>query len=328
MQAWLVSARFDSLWILLPGILASVFVVLSKTSEGPLSFWEWYLWIVAIDVAHVYATIYRTYADGAARQRLFSLLIIVPLGSWLVSLWLLSIDIMWFWRVLAYVAVFHFIRQAYGIMRLYARKERETSWLQGIDQFAIYAATLYPVIYWHTHKRSIHWFLEGDFFHGLPIWSERLAFGLWCLSIVAFVSKAAVISVRTRNLNLPKLIHVLTTYAVWYVGIVMFDNDRSFTITNVVAHGVPYFALIWAYKRKESPPWTISLWWFVLSLLLLASLEEFVWDRLLWHEVFSSFPAFQLSDDIKIWVIAMLAVPQLSHYFLDAFLWKLKTQEW
>ena len=50
-------------------------------------------------------------------------------------------------------------------------------------------------------------------------------------------------------LNIGKDIVVATTAICWYVGIVVFNSDYAFTVTNVIIHGVPYFALIYVYAR-------------------------------------------------------------------------------
>ena len=35
------------------------------------------------------------------------------------------------------------------------------------------------------------------------------------------------------------------------VGIVVFDSDYAFTVTNVIIHGVPYFAIVYSWMRKR-----------------------------------------------------------------------------
>ena len=63
--------------------------------------------------------------------------------------WLFSapLDLAVFWRALAYLAVFHFIRQQYGWVMLYrvrgGERGRAGRWLDGAT---VYAATLYPLI--------------------------------------------------------------------------------------------------------------------------------------------------------------------------------------
>ena len=51
-------------------------------------------------------------------------------------------------------------------------------------------------------------------------------------------------------LNIGKDIVVATTAICWYIGIVVFNSDYAFTVTNVIIHGVPYFALIYFYARS------------------------------------------------------------------------------
>ena len=60
--AWIVSRRFDVGLILGPPLLAVLVVLLVPTlraSDVPL--WGWLVFVVCIDVAHVYASLYRTY---------------------------------------------------------------------------------------------------------------------------------------------------------------------------------------------------------------------------------------------------------------------------
>ncbi|MFH4043607.1 hypothetical protein WAI98_20490, partial [Acinetobacter baumannii] len=48
-----------------------------------------------------------------------------------------------------------------------------------------------------------------------------------------------------------KDIVVATTAICWYLGIVAFNSDYAFTVTNVIIHGVPYFALIYVYAKAR-----------------------------------------------------------------------------
>ena len=72
---------------------------------------------------------------------------------------------LFFWSALAYVAVFHFVRQQYGFVMIYSRHEKHLpKFCTRLDKAVIYAATIYPLIYWHTHlPREFSWFVEGDF---------------------------------------------------------------------------------------------------------------------------------------------------------------------
>jgi hypothetical protein len=100
-------------------------------------------------------------------------------------------------------------------------------------------------------------------------------------------------------------------------------------VTNVMIHGIPYMALVYWYrlqKRGESP--RLGLKQAVLPLAMvwaLAFTEEMFWDRTVWHERDWLFgPSFQMPQGLETLIVPLLAVPQVTHYILDGFIWKRK----
>jgi hypothetical protein len=63
---------------------------------------------------------------------------------------------------------------------------------------------------------------------------------------------------------------------------------------------------------------------FLLFLAALALAEEFLWDWLIWHERPALFGPnlLDLPADLLALVVPLLALPQATHYVLDAFIWK------
>ena len=99
----------------------------------------------------------------------------------------------------------------------------------------------------------------------------------------------------------------------------------------VIIHGVPYFALIYFYakaRRETTGPVyrTLSQNWliFLATLWALAYAEELFWNRGVWHERNWLFGANWDWTDWKIYIVPLLAVPQLTHYILDGFIWRRK----
>jgi hypothetical protein len=235
-----------------------------------------------------------------------------------------------FWRALAYLAVFHFVRQQYGWVALYRARAGEQGragfW---IDTVAIYAATLYPLLYWHTHlPRQFSWFVANDF-AALPALTEHIARPIYWLALGLYAARALWRGLVWREFNPGKDIVVATTAVCWHVGIVTFNSDYAFTVTNVIIHGVPYFVLVYwhAQRRRETAPQPYG--WlarnfavFLLALWLLAYVEEFFWDKTVWHEKAWLFGAAWNAENWKMWLIPLLALPQLTHYFLDGFIWR------
>jgi hypothetical protein len=260
----------------------------------------------------------------------------VPILLLTIGAGLYSLDDLIFWRALTYLAVFHFVRQQYGFMMIYARNEAESKWL---DKAAIYGATIVPLIYWHSHKRDFNWFIEGDFFHlTLPYISEIAIFAYGIILVFYGVREW-----RRGYFNVPKNLLLLGTILSWGVGIMAFNNDIIFTATNVLAHGIPYLALTWLYGRNQRAfqgertsfvfPFFARLFTpqmivvYLLALWALAFLEEGLWDGLIWSDhkaLFMGFDNLPLVEnrDILVWLVPLLALPQATHYVLDAFIWR------
>ena len=128
---------------------------------------------------------------------------------------------------------------------------------------------------------------------------------------------------------------VASTALTWYVGIVTFNSDFAFTITNVVAHGVPYMALVWLYGRRK---WSGTRSWrewlhhpafvpvFLGLILALGYFEESIWDMFIWRERGSLYPGAEISqqlpDEAFAAIVPLLVLPQATHYVLDAWIWK------
>jgi hypothetical protein len=351
-QPWLKDARFDLLWIISPAFLASLLVLLlvpsSVAGTSPLPLWIWVVCILGIDVSHVYSTLYRTYFDAEERLRYSSLLFIIPLGCWGTGVLLHLVSSRLFWSVLAYLAVFHFVRQQYGFVALYSRHEGEFRMSRAIDKSAVYLATIYPLVFWHTKlPRNFDWFVPGDFVFQLPPICARLAGIAWGGILVVYCLKEAIRSFSGAPFNLPKNLFISGTFLSWYIGIVHFNADLPFTITNVVSHGVPYIALIWLYERRKADKITSSgasmpayfklftsaaLPLFFLIMFLLAYIEEALWDGLVWRdhgEIFAWAWDLPMLSDPKMLalIVPLLALPQSTHYVLDAFIWRIRKPE-
>ena len=344
-QPWIHSASVDGAFVLAPGLAISV-ISLALIGAGyggrGLSIWMWAMLVVGIDVAHVYSTIFRTYLDPVERRRLSGWLVVTPLAGWAVGVLLYSCSATYFWTLLAYTAVFHFIRQQYGFLMIYSRAERALPKACSIiDTLTIYAATLGPLIYWHTHlPRQFVWFIDNDFL-SLPGRMWLLARPIYASVLVAYLIKECWLFTTGRMLNVPRNVIVLGTALSWYVGIVVATGDLVFTMTNVVAHGIPYMALTFIYSKGEehrnqkpqsalvrSIPVAVGL------LIVLAFVEEGFWDGLVWREHLRIFPGFAwlppISTDAALAIVVpLLAVPQLTHYVLDGVIWRLRHHpEW
>jgi hypothetical protein len=337
--------QLDGLFILSPPFVSLLIVFLFpdlfKAGQGIPVAW-WIFLIVCIDVAHVYSTLYRTYFDKEIFSRQKNILISIPIVGFAVAVVLYAIDDMLFWRVLAYLAVFHFVRQQYGFMRIYSRKEPFNKWYYRIDQVTIYTATIYPLLYWHLNApRNFNWFVEGDFlyFNSAPL--LMIATIAWVLVLAAYLVKEVVFTMREKQFNVPRNLVIAGTFLSWYFGIVYYNGDMAFTLLNVVSHGVPYMALIWVYGKKRTEATAgksygkliaqffsrYGVVLFLLSMVAMAYVEEGFWDAWIWKEhknAFSIFHTFSFKPqkEVLALLVPLLALPQITHYIIDGYIWK------
>lgn len=339
---WLFSRRVD-LWVFLGSAVVSLLALWVGSLMGVLyddtPDWAWIPAVLLIDVAHVYSTAFRVYFDKQEFKRRPYLYSIVPLIGFGVGVALYSEGELVFWRSLAYIAVFHFVRQQYGWVALYRAKAGERDRLgKWIDTVAIYAATVYPLIYWHANlPRNFWWFLANDF-TTLPTVMARVAAPLYWLAMLVYLGKAIYLALVKKQFNPGKDIVVVTTALCWYIGIVAFNSDYAFTVTNVIIHGVPYLALIYWHSRRRLEHLSIGEGdgknigmlrlfargpaAFLILLWLFAYFEELVWDRGVWHDRDWFFGASWELGAWKIALVPLLALPQLTHYVLDGFIWR------
>lgn len=348
-QPWISNGWQDSLFILLPSFLSLLAVIVfpGVFQQQQLTEAWWVLLVLLIDVAHVYSTLYRTYFDKNAYREHKTKLLLIPFTAFVILVLLYTQSTLWFWRLMAYTAVFHFIRQQYGFMRIYSRKENVPAWHRRTDAVTIYTATLYPIVYWHlSADRNFDWFTDGDFFNLSALQYLNVFFFTVYIAILAvYLVKESIYIHQTGYVNIPRNAVIAGTVLSWYFGIVYFNGDMAFTLLNVVSHGIPYMALIWMYGKRTtqsgaSNPGKLmrlvfSRYGIVLFLgiiFLLAFIEEGLWDFTVWKEHARLFNVFytdkvRLHADVLNLVVPLLALPQVTHYIIDGFIWRIKKND-
>lgn len=345
---WLYNAPLESTLILLPAFLSTLAVWLLNPYFTEVTALGWLLLVVLVDVSHVYSTLLKTYLKPGQNARRKTLLWTLPLGIWIGGMLLYQLDILWFWRCIAYLAVYHFIRQQYGFYRIYARNENTPESIRFFDSLAIYSAAFLPVLMWHLRDdRDFYWMIKDDFLLFPQPLLFRMVQVLFFLTCFAYILKELIFSLRSRSFNIPKNAIWLGTALSWYTGIIVLNGDLAFTLTNVLAHGIPYMALVYISEKKQqaSRPKKQGLYeiilryrtgWivFIAILFVAAWTEESLWNTFVWHEedkkaVLDPAGLFSLQDMRGWWgvLVPLLIVPQVTHYLLDAYIWRIRKNE-
>ncbi len=348
---WLFSKWADLFVLFTPVWLVWVIFLSNQDyyQHMDLPAWMWLIFILGIDVSHVWSSLFRTYLSKDEFEAHRLRLILIPIVLLIASSLVLSFSPAWFWTIMAYLAVFHFIKQQYGFLALYNFRAGSFRKKLISDKLIIYIATLYPIIYWHFNSQSeFNWFVENDFFFAKnyltnnEVFSEVFYFLNWAYwSVIAYwVGEEIVAKANGKPFSIGKLLWTLTTALNWWFGIVYFNSDLVFSVSNVVAHGIPYIALIYFYDVKKTSiksgvklklSFLAKRLLIVLGVILVAALvEEYFWDMLVYNEhadIFEQILPYSYEQLTNSWgiaiVVAILALPQQVHYVTDGFIWKM-----
>ena len=330
--------------VVIPFIAGTIalFLVTAFQIEEPL--WVYMLAFVAFDVAHVWATAYLTYLDKRRLSRRRALYVWPIPISFLTAFVLHVSSPKTYWTVLAYFAIFHFAKQQYGFVAIYKALRRERSRLDyWLDKITLWVGALGPVLLWHaTPHGQFEWFGSGeDFIFRLPPrWSFALQSGM-VLVAAAWVGRQIGLW-RSRGFwNAGKTMWMVASWASWLLGVKYSQHLLVSAAYINFIHGLPFLILV--YRRLASQRGTTALegaplvawlsapgrgWAFYAFVFGIGLVEEIFWDGMVWQTYMPTLFTFASTPttgwQLSFW-IALLSTPQIVHYFLDGFLWKMNS---
>jgi hypothetical protein len=339
---WLVSRRFDLGMLALPLAAATAsLLTLRDEWKGALPLWAFLLVIVSFDVTHVWATVYVTYLDREVMKKRRALLVLTPLLAFVVAYRVHSHSATLFWTLLAYVAIYHFVQQQWGFVALYkARAGERRRFDYYLDRWTLWAGALGPVLLWHASpKRQFDWFNAGESFIARvdPALRPEIAAVMATFGVV-WLARQAQLLAAGEPLNAGKSAWMVCSWVSWSVGIGLSDHPLVSAAFLNLFHGPQFLGLVWhrGVQRFRSAPeaiapmlgavFTRGRWLVFYALVLaLAVAEETLWDGVVWRVYLPRVASLGPQPEgaaLSAWVAA-LSVPQITHYYLDAWIWRL-----
>jgi len=324
----LFGMRADVALFVGPLLFAALSVVAARACgvDREVGLLGWLVFVVGVDVAHVWSTMWVTLFRRDQREAHGGGLVGLALALYVAGAALhATFGSFAFWRVVAYAACLHFVRQQVGWVHLARAKAGEFDRFGArLDAAVVTLAALEPLAYWHVHGRSFGWMIIGDFVR-LPPLVLTVVRVAYALGACAFLVRE-VAALRSGRLHLAKLLVVASTAVGWHVGIEAADSDLVFTAFNTAAHAAPYVYLVamraapgsLAARARSS---LAGAAYFVGALVAFALAEESLWEALVWGEHgFAAPPAW--ASAIAAGLVPLLALPQLLHYAVDAVIWR------
>lgn len=292
---WIVNRRADLLWFIGGAFTGYAMFYLHAGMQLDMVT-VWFLWVVFLDTPHFFGTYLRTYFDKeefAARRKLLigslGWLLVGPLTiATAYSLHQANVDNYRFPFTLFIIffnlwAYWHVVRQHFGIMSLYKRKNNDFYPMDTrIDKALLYGGLLAPFvafIFRHPQARKALGFSEEmvpfpalpgkDFLTLLtsmfsPDYLSRLHWEhyLITLSIFTFTSVSILFVSRQiyrwyagLSINLPKVLFMLALIPLYaficYSEAVLTAPLLAFAVFVTIYHDIQYHAIVWFYSRNR-----------------------------------------------------------------------------
>lgn len=303
-----------------------IYLVLSTfnldfTQSLPISmmFLGWLL----VDGSHVYSTLFITYFDKEAFQESKTKLILTPVLLLAINCLLFYIKPLYFYRFLANLAMFHFIRQEFGWMKIASRLDDQLpDWIARVDRYCSYVMTVAPMALIMT-RIDRTWYAKGDLFM-IPEWLGNGIFMLLLPAVTIFLGVNIYHTYKTKTFNTAKLLVFINTMVSWYIAKIAGIHPTVAMFIIFMAHGIPYLFIAFKAERvsdkvpflKKMGAWKyLAMYLFCVGIWLVAA-------QLHHNKVFRPFKT--PGNFTGYFIIALAWTPAMSHFVIDGFIWKRK----
>lgn len=248
---WIISGREDLIWFI--GSVASSYALLVLYVTGLVPLLPMVAgWAILIDAPHVFGTLSRTYFDRSewkTRKRLM----LGSLGFFIVgpALVLLGFGFSFFF-VAALWAYYHLVKQHYGFMVLYKKKNNDLAAVDNaLDRLLLMFAFNYPFIAFIAGDADamarVPPFLRG----GVNIVAAVLLAGTIVIGIAWLIRQVQRVWLQLP-LNVPKYFLLAAAIPMHWVALLtpMAHKPIALVAILTIYHNLQYHRLIWFHNQK------------------------------------------------------------------------------
>ena len=250
---WIISAREDLIWFI--GSVASSYLLLGLYVTGVLPLIPMVAgWAILIDAPHVFGTFSRTYFDKSewkTRKRLMlgSLLFFV-IGPTLV---LLGAGFTFFF-VAALWAYYHLVKQHYGFMVLYKKKNNDLAPIDNaLDRWLLLFAFNYPFVQFIASDPIAMARVPRTLRGGVNAVAMLMLIGTIGLA-TAWLTRQVQRAVLREPLNVPKYLLLAAAIPMHWVALFTPMPAKPIALVAILTiyHNLQYHRLIWFHNKKYS----------------------------------------------------------------------------
>src|SRR5438309_7772020 len=250
---WIISAREDLIWFV--GSVTSSYALLILYVTGVLPLIPMVVgWAVLIDAPHVFGTLSRTYFDKSewkTRKRLMlgSLLFFV-IGPTKV---LLGAGLTFFFLA-ALWAYYHLVKQHYGFMVLYKKKNNDLAQIDNVlDRLLLMFAFNYPFVAFIANDPAAMARVPTVLRSGVKRVAILLLIGTIVLG-VAWLGRQIQRAALRQSLNGPKYLLLAAAIPMHWIALLTPMPNKPIALVAIltVYHNLQYHRLIWFHNQKYS----------------------------------------------------------------------------
>ena len=327
---WIISSRDDLIWMI--GSVSASYALLALYVSGWLHLAPMIAgWAILIDGPHVFGTLSRTYFDKSewkTRRRLF-------LGSLLFfaigPLAVLAGHAFEFFFLAALWAYYHLVKQHYGFMVLYKKKNNDLAKLDNaLDRVFLLLAFTAPFLNFIARDDQAMARVPATLHSG----ARMLATAVMAAAIVVFIAwilRQVQRFVLGLPLNLPKYLLLAAAIPMHWIVLSTAMPYKPIALVAIltVYHNIQYHRLIWFHNKKYSAG-DDSRTRFGAAAVINRNFLVYAGFGLLFGLLYQGPRQYFLGREIASqgsWIIFMTSFlwgVAFNHYYLDSKIWRVR----
>jgi hypothetical protein len=248
---WIISARDDLIWLI--GSVASSYLLLILYVQGILPLVPMVaLWAILIDAPHVFGTFSRTYFDRTERRNrsrlLWGSLLFFAIGPLMVFAGAGLI----FFFLAALWAYYHLVKQHYGFMVLYKKKNNDLAPVDNaLDRQLLLFAFNYPFVAFIARDPEAMARVPATLQSGVEALATILLAGTVILGM-AWLGRQIQRALTGELLDVPKYLLLAAAIPMHWIVLLTPMPHKPIAIVAILTiyHNLQYHRLIWFHNKK------------------------------------------------------------------------------
>jgi hypothetical protein len=248
---WIISAREDLVWFV--GSVASSYLLFGLYVAGVLPLFPMLLaWAVLIDAPHVFGTFSRTYFDREERRARARLLrwslLFFAVGPLMV---LAGLGLAFFFLA-ALWAYYHLVKQHYGFMVLYKKKNNDLAPTDNaLDRLFILIAMSYPFVAFVARDPGAMQRVPSQLAGGIGQLSTALLVATIAITIL-WLGRQVQRAIQRQPLDVPKYLLLAAAIPMHWVVLLTPMPQQPIAVVAIltVYHNLQYHRLVWFHNKK------------------------------------------------------------------------------